>query len=127
MKSIIQVNYKAIFKYIEHKESISYQEVGYLEKCDEKKKIMFDNQQEHIEIHIHNQEVILKNNHTKLRLVQDKKIKNRYQSEYGEMEIFTKLILFEDGNTIKIKYQLFDQVALLSEVYVLITVKVLEN
>lgn len=127
MKEAIHVNYKAIFKYPEHKESISYKEKGYFQQTNTTKSIIFDSKQDHIEIHIKQQEVHLKNNHTTLRLVKDHKITNQYQSAYGMMELITKLILLEDGNTIKIKYQLFDHQAMISEVYILITMKVLDS
>lgn len=127
MKEAIYVNYKAIFKYPEHKETISYKEKGYFQHVNNTKIITFDSEQDHIEIHLSKQEVHLKNNHTTIRLVKDRKILNQYQSEYGVMELITKLILLEDGNTIKIKYQLFDYQSMISEVYILITTKALDS
>lgn len=127
MKEAIYVNYKAIFKYPEHKETISYKERGYFQNIDNTKSIVFDSGENHIEIHIKQHEVQLKNNYTTIRLVKERKIINQYQSEYGMMELITKLILLEDGDTIKIKYQLFDHQTMISEVYILITMKVLDS
>lgn len=127
MKELINVNYKAIFKYPDHKETITYNEIGTFTTIEDKISILFDVEDQHLEIHIVADTVYLKNNNTTLKLIKDKKIRNEYQSAYGTMELQTKLVTFEQGETIKIKYQLFDQMELLNEVYLLITVKKLEN
>lgn len=127
MKEIININYKAIFKYQAHKETILYNEKGTYVEENNKKSIIFDTKEQHLEIHLLEKTIFLQNNHTKLRLEKDKKIRNTYQSEYGTMELITKLVTFENKETIKIKYQLFDQEELLSEVYILITIKKMEN
>lgn len=127
MKEIININYKAIFKYQSHKETIVYNEKGtYIEEKD-KKSIVFDTKDQHIEIHLLDTIIFLQNNHTKLKLEKDKKINNTYQSAYGNIELQTKLLTLEHRETIKIKYQLLDKDEVLSEVYLLITIKKLEN
>lgn len=127
MKERINVNYKAIFKYPEHKETILYNELGTYTVEDGKKSIIFDTKDQHLEIHLLQETIFLQNNHTKLKLIKDKKVMNAYQSEYGTMDLITKLVTFENKEVIKIKYQLFDQEELLNEVYILITIKKLEK
>lgn len=127
MKELINVNYKAIFKYPDHKETIIYNEIGTYSAEENKISILFDTKDQHIEIHVMEDVVYLKNNNTTLKLVKDRKIGNEYQSAYGTVALQTKLVTLSQEDTIKIKYQLFDQVELLSEVYLLITIKALEN
>ena len=52
---------------------------------------------------------------------------NDYQTDYGVISLKTRLIHYETGNTIKIKYELYEGLNLVSQVYMMISYSVLEN
>lgn len=127
MNKIIMINYKSIFKYEDGKEAITYNEVGSLIEQNNHKIINFSSNEINVSIDISDNQIILKNNNSTLKLVKDKDILNDYYTEYGMVKLRTRLISFEEKDSIKIKYQLFDQSALISDIYILIRIKELEN
>ena len=62
-----------------------------------------------------------------LHLVLNKDILNDYQTDYGVISLKTRLIHYEAGNTIKIKYELYEGLNLVSQVYMMISYSVLES
>ncbi len=126
MKEIVKVNYKAIFKYPEHSETMTYQEVGeYIN--DTYQQVTFCSGDMHFLIKVEGDTVLLKNNNTRLRLVMDKVVENEYHSPYGTMMLTTKLIGLQNDSTIKINYILLDGKEELTKVYILIRLTKLDN
>lgn len=126
MKKIIKVNYRSVFKYDDHQESIKYNGHGYLEEFDNKIVISYQDQN-NIKIELFDDEVRLHNGTSVLRLVKNRDILNNYQTEYGVIDLRTRLISYENGNSVKVKYELYDGLNLLSQVYVIVNYIILEN
>ena len=93
MKKNIKVNYKSIFKYDDHHETVQFKSDGIYEKGFDKEKFTFYNNDQKIEIH--------------------------YHTDYGMIELFTELITMEHDRYLKVKYILSDGYQQLSEVYVM--------
>lgn len=123
MKRLIKLNYHSVFKYEHDQESFKYNDVAYLEEKDERTVISFDQ----VKIVLKDNEVILHNANGILRLKQGSEILNHYQVPYGTLELKARLISYETGDSIKIKYELYDGINLLSRVYILIKYQILEN
>lgn len=126
MRKIIKVNYRSVFKYDDHQESIKYNGHGYLEEFDNKIVIRYQDKN-NIKIELFDDEVRLYNGASVLRLVKNRDILNNYQTEYGVIDLRTRLISYENGNSVKVKYELYDGLSLLSQVYVIINYIILEN
>lgn len=126
MKELIKVNYKSIFKYDDHQESVKYDGAGYLEFVDGKKVITYRDEQM-IKIELSETEIILHNGKSVLKLIKDRDVLNHYYTDYGMIDLKTRLISYDNGNTIKIKYELYDGTNLISQVYILIGYTILEN
>ena len=89
MKKNIKVNYKSIFKYDDHHETVQFKSDGIYEKG------------------------------SLLNLSYHRKIGNHYHTDYGMIELFTELITMEHDRYLKVKYILSDEHQQLSEVYVM--------
>ncbi|MFV0393354.1 MAG: DUF1934 family protein [Coprobacillaceae bacterium] len=126
MKKTINIKYNSIFKYETHKETIQYKEIGTYEKTNKGTFIKFSSKETKIQIRMHQDTVWLMNNQSELQLVKGKRIKNKYATMYGDINIDTYMETFEDNGNIKIKYQLLDQNSCISEVYILIHIQNME-
>ena len=127
MEQVIKINYRSVFKYEDHNESVDYHEVGTLNTLDEGRVISFSHDGNHMEIGLYDSYISLRNGKANLKLVQDRRILNQYVTDYGIMDLTTKLVSQDTNNGVKIKYQLYDGGTLMSEVYVLVTYVILEN
>lgn len=126
MKKLIRIKYRNIFKYEDHQEVVKIDKNGYLDEFDGCKVISFVGD-EPIKIEIKSDEVVLHNGISVLYLVLNKDVLNDYHTDYGIISLKTRLIQYEAGNTIKIKYELYDGSNLISHVYMMISYTVLEN
>ena len=117
MKKIIKVNYRSIFKYEEHQETVKYDGSGHLEIGDDKIVVSY---QDENKIKIHNGASVL-------HLVRDRDILNQYETPYGAIALKTRLISYDNGDNVKIKYELYDGTNLISQVYVMLNYLILEN
>lgn len=126
MKKVIKVKYRSIFKYENHQEVIKFDEKGYLEENENHQVISFINDKL-IKVEIKKDEIVLYHGTSVLRLVLGEDILNDYATEYGVFSLKTRLIHYEVGNTIKIKYELYDGDNLISQVYMMLSYLVLEN
>lgn len=126
MKKVIKVKYRNIFKYEDHQEVIRFDEKGYLEESENHKVISFMINQL-VRIEIKTNEIILHNGNSILRLVSGRDVLNQYQTDYGVIPLKTRLIYYEIGNTIKIKYELYDGSNLISQVYMMLSYMILES
>lgn len=126
MKRIIKVNYRSIFKYNDHQETVKYSGVGQLEIFGDKKVISYQDEN-NIKIELKDDEIRLHNGNSILRLVRNREILNKYQTPYGVIDLKTRLISYDSGNNIKIKYLLYDGNNLISEVYIMLNYLILEN
>ena len=119
MKKVIKVKYRNIFKYDDYQEVIKFDEKGYLEENGDHKIISFMGDQL-IKVEIKTNEIIL-------HKVSKRDILNQYQTDYGLVSLKTRLIHYEIGNTVKIKYELYDGLNLISQVYMMLSYVILEN
>lgn len=126
MKKVIKVKYRSIFKYENHQEVIKFDEKGYLEENENHQVISFINDKL-IKVEIKKDEIVLYHGTSVLRLVLGEDILNDYATEYGVFSLKTRLIHYEVGNTIKIKYELYDGDNLISQVYMMLSYLILEN
>lgn len=126
MKKLIRIKYRNIFKYDDHQEVVKLDKNGYLEEFDDYKVISFIGDKP-IKIEIKTNEVVLHNGISVLDLVLNKDVLNKYQTDYGMISLKTRLIHYEVGNTVKIKYELYDGINLISCVYMMISYSILEN
>lgn len=119
MKKNIKVNYKSIFKYDDHHETVQFKRDGIYEKGFDKEKFTFYNNDQKIEIILKGKEMTLANGPSLLNLSYHRKIGNHYHTDYGMIELFTELITMEHDRYLKVKYILSDEHQQLSEVYVM--------
>lgn len=126
MKELIKVNYKSIFKYEDHQETVKYAGAGYLLQQGNRQVISYQDGQM-IKIELEPTVIVLHNGKSVLKLVKDQDVLNHYQTDYGVIDLTTRLISYDYGNTIKIKYELYDGTSLISQVYILIGYQILEN
>ena len=137
MKKIIKVNYRSIFKYEEHQETVKYDGSGHLEfgslreigislSCPEAARIMLNNDKK-VTFELSENEVKLHNGASVLHLVRDRDILNQYETPYGAIALKTRLISYDNGDNVKIKYELYDGTNLISQVYVMLNYLILEN
>ena len=126
MKKLIKIKYRNIFKYEDHQEVIKFDENGYLEEFNGYKAISFVKDRQ-IKIEIKTNEIVLHNGKGILHLVLNEDVLNDYQTDYGVISLKTRLIHYEAGNTIKIKYELYEGLNLVSQVYMMISYSVLES
>jgi len=108
MKKNIKVNYKSIFKYDDHHETVQFKSDGIYEKGFDKEKFTFYNNDQKIEIILKGKEMTLANGPSLLNLSYHRKIGNHYHTDYGMIELFTELITMEHDRYLKVKYILSD-------------------
>lgn len=126
MKKLIKLNYHSVFKYENDKESFKYSGAAFLEELGDKTIISYEDKNK-IKFILKKDEVFLYNDTSVLHLHKNRVILNHYQTEYGILKLQTRLISYENDNTIKIKYALYDDMNLISEVYILLNYQILEN
>lgn len=127
MKQTMKINYRSVFKYESHQDSMKYEVMGEYSDDGNQETIRFFVDENKIEISITNQ-IILQNGNSKLHLVKNQKIENEYQSEYGILLITSELLSYKKtDHTYKIKYRLYDKDQFLAEVYVLIQLIEMRN
>lgn len=126
MKKLIKLNYHSVFKYENDKESFKYSGAAFLEELGDKTIISYEDKNK-IKFILKKDEVFLHNDTSVLHLHKNRVILNHYQTEYGILKLQTRLINYENDNTIKIKYALYDDMNLISEVYILLNYQILEN
>lgn len=126
MSQVIKLNYRSVFKYENETESFKYHGIASLDKKDNQTIISYQDQNK-IKIVLKENEVILHNDASILRLHQHHPVMNHYQTAYGALKLEIRLISYECGDTIKIKYGLYDGIHLLSQVYILLQYQILEN
>lgn len=127
MKQKKLIIYKSIFKYTDHKETLSYQEIGEYTKNETGLKITFKTEEIKIDIRIRGNTVWLTNNQSTLQLQLHKRVKSDYHTPYGNIVMETYLETLEATDNIKLKYTLYDGLEKLNEVYLLVQTKTLEN
>lgn len=116
------IRYKSIFVSGTDKESVDLKGEGIVEIGD-KVKIAFETDGYKIEVIYSEDEVILKNNQSKLKLVKDKMVLNEYQLPYGTTLLKTKLQKMKcSHNSLNLKYELYDSTSLISTVYIVINI-----
>ena len=80
-----------------------------------------------VKIELSENEVKLHNGASVLHLVRDRDILNQYETPYGAIALKTRLISYDTGDNVKIKYELYDGTNLISQVYVMLNYLILEN
>lgn len=126
MKKKINIQYKSIFKYEDHHETVQYKARGTYEKDNHKTKISFYQDDTKIEITIRQDDVLLTHGRSMLNLSYHRKIMNHYYTEYGMIELQTELLTLEYDKQIKLKYILYDNGHKISDVYVLVNYQMME-
>lgn len=126
MKKTIQLNYKSIFKYDDHHETVKYQSKGTYVKDDKKERITFYQNDKKIEITMKGNDVLLVNGNAMLNLSYHRRVFNYYQTPYGLIELYTELVTLEHERNIKLIYMFYDGKQKISEVYVLINYEFME-
>ena len=81
MKKNIKVNYKSIFKYDDHHETVQFKSDGIYEKGFDKEKFTFYNNDQKIEIILKGKEMTLANGPSLLNLSYHRKIGNHYHTD----------------------------------------------
>lgn len=116
-----RIHYKSIFKQDGHNDTIEYKTNGIV--CiDEDTHIQFQDKDVNIYIKYGEFGVMLKNGDSCLYFDYEKEKWNEYKLPYGSVSLKTKLLSFEaNEDRIKMKYELYDTSALISTVYILIT------
>lgn len=127
MKKAIQLNYKSIFKYDDHHETVQYKAQGIYFKNDKIERISFFQDDTKIEITIKGNDVLLINGSSMLNLSYHRKVFNQYQTPYGFVELYTELFTLEHERNIKLIYMLYDGKQKISEVYVLVNYDFMES
>ncbi len=125
MKKTIQLNYKSIFKYTDHHETVQYKVRGTYLQDETKERISFFHDDKKIEITIRGQDVILTHGSSMLNLSYHRRVFNHYQTPYGMIDLYSELVLLEKGHHIKMKYILSDQKEKISEVYMMVNYEVI--
>ncbi|MEG0452745.1 MAG: DUF1934 family protein [Coprobacillus sp.] len=116
-----RIHYKSIFKTDDQNETIEYKAQGIVH-IDKDTHIQFKTKENLIDIVYNLDKITLKHNESILELSKDKEVWNQYQLPYGSVALKTKLLVFEASEEkIKIKYELYDEVTLISTVYILVT------
>lgn len=114
------IKYKSIFKNGNDKETVELSGNGILE-IGEKIHISFKSEGTLIDIDYSGEEVLLKSNQSKLRLVKGRMILNEYQLPYGTTLLKTKMIDCKyKENHFSLKYELYDSTTLISTVYIVV-------
>lgn len=124
---IIKVKYRSIFKYENQQESINFDTNGYLNRLDDKHLEISFVADKQIKIEIENEQVILHNGNSVLKMQLGKDIQNNYQTEYGSVLLKCRLLSLQSENPLKLKYELYDGEELISSVYVIVSYFKLEN
>lgn len=121
------IQYKAIFKQDGDTETVQYQARGIF-KSGKKTCLKFDVPENTIDISYDKHMICLKHGQSVLNLDLQKEVWNQYQLPYGHVLLKTRVLLFEANDQhIKLKYDLYDQQAIISTVYILITMSPLED
>lgn len=118
-----QIHYKAIFKQDHDQHKIEYKAKGLFHQ-DQKTSLDFDTPEGHIQISYDDQEVHLQHGNSLLKFHKEKPLWNQYQLPYGSVALKTKLLKFQNNqDSMKMKYELYDQQGLISTVYIMVTMK----
>lgn len=116
------IKYKSIFISGNDKETVEYKSEGIVETGDNVR-ISFNAEGNHIEVIYSDKEVILKNNQSQLKLVNDRMVLNEYQLPYGTTLLKTKLLNVKySTSSLNLKYELYDSTSLISSVYIIINI-----
>lgn len=126
MKKTIQLNYKSIFKYADHHETVQYQARGTYLQDEKKQRISFFQDDQKIEITIAGQDVTLVHGNSMLNLSYHRRVFNFYQTPYGMIELYGELVILENDRNIRLKYILSDRKEKISEVYMMINYEVVQ-
>lgn len=119
----VLVKYKMIFKYEYSNESVEYKGKGVLLNGTSTT-LSFDCEAGTIEVIYNDKEVILNNGNSKLSFYYNKERWNDYNIQYGVVKLKTKLLMFEaNDQSIKMKYELYDQGQLVSTNYMIINIQ----
>ena len=90
-KKNIKVNYKSIFKYDDHHETVQFKSDGIYEKGFDKEKFTFYNNDQKIEIILKGKEMTLANGPSLLNsFLIIESIGNHYHTDYGMIELFNR-------------------------------------
>ena len=122
MQTTIRITYTALFEYPTHKEKISYQGKARYEKTKNSTEIDFYDKGIENKIKITPQAIWLQSGMSTLKLVSKKRIKNQYQTEYGQVYIDTILESCHTEGNIKIVYHLLEGNKPISKVYLLLQI-----
>ncbi len=115
-----QIQYKLIIKHDTHKETVEYKCQGIL-KEDHKTLIQFKGDEGVITIHYSQECIDLIHNDSKLILKINERVKNLYQTPYGDMVLYTYLKQSSfDHDVLKITYELFDETHKVSTNYIMV-------
>jgi len=115
-----QIIYKSVFKNGDDKETVEYKQTGIV-KHGQKTLISFKAEGQVIEISYDEEEVILKNNQSVLRLKQGRDILNEYELPYGTVMLKTRMLSHKfNENHFQLKYELYDGNVFISTVYIVI-------
>ncbi|MDD8048655.1 MAG: DUF1934 domain-containing protein [Thomasclavelia sp.] len=123
----IKLTYHSVFKYPDHNESVKFSSEGYKEENDDYMEFRIKHQEYNIKISIKDDEIILNNNGSILKLKENELIENDYETEYGIMNITTCLLINDHQDSLRIKYQLLDGDKILSNAYLSLNYKIMEN
>ncbi len=120
MKKTVQLQYKSIFKYKDHHETVQYQAKGTYLKDEKKEQLSFYHDDQKIEITIRGQDVTLVHGPSLLSLSYHRRLFNHYATPYGMIELYGELVSLHHDRNIQMKYVLSDESEIISEVYLLI-------
>lgn len=127
MYQLKQIIYKSIFIDNNQKDVVQFKAIGNVKKGD-MTTISFEHDGKKMEIKFDDCQVFLKNDQSTLRLIKDRMVSNYYLLPYGEVSLKTKLLNLQyTDNHLGIKYELHDNNALISTVYITINMISLEK
>lgn len=125
MIKLVNVKYKAIFDYKEHKDEVTYVGQGTYDR--ESELVSFDDQDAHIEVSIEETCVKLTTNENTL-LLKKEITENTYSTPYGDVLLYTLLKSSKTTDTsMKVVYQLLQDDEVMCDVYLLINIQEVEN
>lgn len=121
------INYKSIFVNDGQKDSMQFKVIGEYIVSD-KTMIRLEHEEMRMQIAYKNSDIYLKNNNSMLHLNTDIMVENNYTLAYGSVILVTKVLLFEaDESHLKLKYELYQSDALVSTVYILMSMSDVEE
>lgn len=127
MKKTVKIQYHSIFRYPDYPYTIKYDVNGYLYQEDNYLVLSFYKDNNYITIKVSDDDILLINNNSTLKLVEDELIENEYDVGFGTINLNTKLISKDIGEHIKLKYQLIDGDKVLGDIYLMVKYILLEN